>query len=163
MTKRLFSALALAALLVLSAAPCRAQQDSVSAGSRRSGTTATALGILLPGAGHFYAREPGRGALFMGATGLLFMYGFSDGRCKRPYESVETCELDKDQTVAAAALVGSLVVYAFSAWDAHRAAHRTNRRRGLVVGAWQASPDMAIRADEGFRGYVGIRLVTARR
>ncbi|HEU4747674.1 MAG TPA: DUF6677 family protein [Gemmatimonadaceae bacterium] len=128
-------------VFALSPRPSVAQQSEP---PRKSETTATILGLILPGAGHIYAGETGRGLLVMGTSGLAFAYGFSDGQCKRPYTDVRTCELDKNETLAGISLAAALGIYAFSAWDAHRAVKRTNARRGRVVGYFNVSSGLAV-------------------
>ena len=152
---------AVSCILGLAARPCVAQQPSEP--PRKSGTTATMLALLLPGTGHIYAGETGRGLLFMGAAGLAFAYGFSDGQCKRPYTDVRTCELDKNETLAGISLATALGIYAFSAWDAHRAVRRTNARRGVAIGPLTLSPELGLRQIARPVAYLKVRLRTTHR
>lgn len=149
---RAFSTAVLCAL-ALAIRPSAAQQSE---SPRKSETTATVLGVLLPGAGHIYAGEMGRGLLLMATAGLAFAYGFSDGQCKRPYTDVRTCELDKNETLAGISLATALGIYAFSAGDAHRAARRANAGRGLVIGPLIASPELMISSIVRPRAYAGV-------
>ena len=138
---RLTCSTALLCVLALTARPGFAQDPEP---TRKSETTATILSLILPGAGHIYAGETGRGLVFMGAAALAFGYGFSDGQCKRPYTDVRTCELDKNETLGGISLAAALGIYAFSAWDAHRAVKRTNARRRSVVGSLNVSTGVAV-------------------
>jgi hypothetical protein len=125
----------------------------------KSGATATLFGILLPGGGHFYAAESGRGAIFLVGTAFAFSYAFSDPRCKRPFDDVRSCELEeKNQFGLAASLIATAALYGFSVWDAHRAAHRTNVRRGLAVGVLEIRPHLAIDGRRRASGGLGVRL-----
>lgn len=126
---------------------------------RKSGAVATILGVFLPGAGHIYAGETGRGALFAAGTGLAFMYGFGDGRCKRPYTDVRTCETDKSETLSAASFVSAFVIYGVSIWDAHRAARRTNAKRAADPSTALTSPRIV--SDPLFSVVLGVRSCSA--
>lgn len=138
---RLACSTALLCVFALSARPSLAQQSEP---PRKSGTTATILALLLPGAGHIYAGEPGRGLLLMGTGALAWGYAFSDGQCKRPYTDVRTCELEKNDRLAGISLAAGLGIYAFSAWDAHRAVKRTNARRKRAVGSLNVSTRLEV-------------------
>lgn len=152
---RLTCSAALLCVFAISARPSAAQQSGQPS---KSETTATILGLILPGAGHIYAGETGRGLLLMGAAGLAFAYGFSDGQCKRPYTDVRTCELDKNETLAGISLAGALGIYAYSAWDAHRAVKRANARRGRVVGSLNVSTRLVISPIPRPAAYLGVEL-----
>lgn len=152
---RLTRSAALLCVFAISARPSAAQQSEE---PRKSETTATILGLILPGAGHLYAGETGRGLLLMGTTGLAFAYGFSDGQCKRPYTDVRTCELDKNETLAGISLVAALGLYAYSVWDAPRAVKRANGRRGRVVGSLMASTRLAVTPIPRAAAYLGVEL-----
>lgn len=152
---RLACSTALLCVFALTARPCVAQQSEP---PRKSETTATILALILPGAGHIYAGETGRGLVFMSTAGLAFAYGFSDGQCKRPYTDVRTCELEKNETVAGISLAAALGIYAFSAWDAHRAVKRTNARRRSVVGSLNVSTGLAVRPVPRPTAYLSVKL-----
>lgn len=143
-------------VLALGARPLLAQQPPSQ--PLKSGTTATVLALLLPGAGHIYAGETGRGLLLMGTGALAWGYAFSDGQCKRPYTDVRTCELEKNETLAGISMAAALGVYAFSAWDAHRAVKRTNARRTRVVGYFSVAAALAASPVPRPTGFLKIEL-----
>lgn len=145
----------------LPAGSAAAQQDSIPDRPQKSEAVATVLAVFLPGAGHVYAGETGRGLLLAGATGLTFMYGFADGQCKRPYDDVRSCELEKNETLAAASFLTSLGLYAYSLWDAHRAVRRTNPQRNLGLGAFDVAPEVMFEHDPQGRTRIGLKLRAA--
>jgi TM2 domain-containing membrane protein YozV len=85
----------------------------------KSPRTARLFGIF-PGAGHFYADEPGRGLAYLAGTGgILLLCGVAAGLdCLSTYE--EDCG-ESDLDFATALAFG---IWGFSIYDAGRAAHR---------------------------------------
>lgn len=128
----------LAALLLL-AAPLGAQemprpfapQQARVADGPKNPTTARVLGIV-PGLGHLYAGEPGRGAIVAGTfVGLLAVGTLAVvGDCAAAWTEPECGSSAVTDVVIPVALIGTI---GFSIWDAGRAAHRTNVRRGTPV------------------------------
>lgn len=81
--------------------------------SHRYPIIAGTLGFIIPGAGHFYASEPGRGVTVLAVTMVGAFFALSDG------------------TPTAIAAVGSVAYvggWAFSVVDGSLAAHRYNLR-----------------------------------
>ncbi len=97
-------------------------------------TKARALAII-PGAGHFYANESGRGKWVIGGmTGLmLFMSLVTIGDCLADtFEgSGDRCE-NPSSTKADVAAYSFIGVWAWSIYDAGHAARRTNARRSAA-------------------------------
>lgn len=147
----------LAALLSF-AAPLGAQemfrpfppQPAVAADGPKSPTTARVLGIV-PGLGHLYAGEPGRGALVAGAFVGLVVIGSAAvlGDCMAEWSEPECGSSVVSDVIVPVALIGTI---GYSIWDAGRAAHRTNARRGL-------SARLTLGMPAGGAGYrVGMRV-----
>lgn len=99
----------------------------------RDPAMATALSILVPGGGHFYAGETATGATLV-ATGIgapLIGLGLtvrSEERVCNDYECRTEANL-APLFVGAAVMVGT---YVYGIADAGRAADRANRRRGIA-------------------------------
>lgn len=96
------------------------------ASGTRSPGVATVLGIVFPGGGHYYAGEPGRGALITSTALVLTLLSIaaSDNGCgfAEPF-----CE--PEPTPAADALAFAAPgVWALGAWGAHQAVARRNER-----------------------------------
>ena len=91
--------------------------------------TARVLGIV-PGLGHLYAGEPGRAGLVAGAFVGFVLLGVSAafGDCLQAYTEPDCGSSVLVDVLIPTAMIGTVV---FSVWDAGRAAHRTNARRGL--------------------------------
>lgn len=91
----------------------------------KSPTVARVIGIV-PGAGHMYAGETGRGLLYMGGTAGLFVVGAAAmlGECMASVGPQEDCG-NTTGNVVTAAILG---LWGWSIYDAGRAAHRTNAR-----------------------------------
>src|SRR5688500_9604144 len=133
---RLAAAGVLAAMMVL---PTQARaQEALSSSLRpidaapsgaKDPTTARVLGII-PGAGHLYAGEPGRAALVAGTFVGLFAVGTLAvfGDCAADWNEADCGTSVFVDVLVPAAIIGT---WGFSIWDAGRAAHRTNNRRGL--------------------------------
>ena len=97
----------------------------------KSPGAARVIGIL-PGAGHIYAGETGRGFAFMGGVLGAFVIG-STVLLAECYSSVlggDDCASSGTENVIAAAILG---LWGWSIYDAGRAAHRTNARRRMGV------------------------------
>lgn len=128
----------LSALLCL-AAPLGAQevprpfalQPGRGAEGPKNPTTARVLGIV-PGLGHLYAGEPGRGALVAGTFVGLVVIGTAAvvGDCTAAWTEPDCGSSVVADVLVPVALIGTI---GYSVWDAGRAAHRTNSRRGTPV------------------------------
>ena len=116
------------ALLAFATAPLVAQQGDVSA---KSPTAARIMGII-PGAGHMYAGETGRGFAYLGGVvGLVVVGGavlVADCVGDLYSSGSDDCSSSASEDVLAVAVVG---LWAWSIYDAGRAAHRTNEKNGL--------------------------------
>jgi hypothetical protein len=116
--------------LLTLAAPSVAAQDSarVATPGDKSPTTARVVAIV-PGAGHMYAGETGRGLAYMGgmlavlALGTVAMAGECYGDL---LGGQQTCQSSNTGDVAVAAV---FALWGWSIYDAGRAAHRTNAKR----------------------------------
>ena len=110
-------------LLVAQDAPPPLKQESP-----KNPTTARVIGII-PGAGHVYAGEPGRGVLYLGATlgvAVLGATALALG-CLNDY-ATDCDDSGSWETIATALILG---FWGWTIYDAGRAAHRTNERRAL--------------------------------
>ena len=145
-------ALALAA----TAAPA---QDTLSA--LRGGKSAMAARVIgiVPGAGHVYAGETGRGLAFMGGVLGAFVIG-STILVADCYSSVlgrdDDCGSPGTVNVISAAVLG---IWAWSIYDAGQAARRTNARRRLGVSLLVA-PARSVYAHDGRGVRVGLSVAT---
>ena len=95
----------------------------------KSPTTARVLGIL-PGVGHMYAGETGRGLAYLGGTFGVLLVGGLVLASDCTYQ-VATADEDCSAGTETAVTVAVLGFYGWSIYDAGRAAHRTNARSGL--------------------------------
>lgn len=135
----------LAALLCL-APPLRAQEmyasfpapPAVAVDAPKNPTTARVLGII-PGLGHLYAGERGRGALVAGTFVGLVVIGSAAvfGDCMAEWSEPDCGSSVVSDVVIPVALIGTI---GYSIWDAGRAAHRTNLRRGFPARLTLAMP-----------------------
>jgi hypothetical protein len=91
--------------------------------------TARVIGIV-PGAGHIYAGETMRGLGYLGATVGIIVIGGTLMAAECVGSLGESCEDSSTEDVATVAALG---VWAWSIYDAGRAAHRTNAKRRLRV------------------------------
>ncbi len=117
------------AFLVLGA-PSLAAQDSahVATGGDKSPAAARVIGIL-PGAGHIYAGETGRGLAYMGGTVGVFLIGAA-AMLADCYDDVLGTESDcESSSTGDIAVAATLALWGWSIYDAGRAAHRTNAKR----------------------------------
>lgn len=130
-------ALLVAALVVASAtgvpttAGAQSPSDSLAQSSivrrhKRYPAVAATLGII-PGAGHLYAGEYGRGLAIMGGiAGVALATAFiAVGDCIGEDASVESCEDDNVLTAGSVLMLG---IWGWSIADAWMAANRANRR-----------------------------------
>ncbi len=122
-------------ILFLSCLPAQTPADTTSRisavpGSGLSVTKARAL-ALIPGAGHFYADESGRGlGVIGGMTGLVVAMSFlALGDCLADAFDGSSNRCEKASTAEDVATVAFLGVWAWSIYDAGHAARRTNARR----------------------------------
>jgi hypothetical protein len=101
----------------------------VAATGAKSPMTARVIGIV-PGAGHIYAGETMRGLGYLGATAGIIVLGGTLLAAECVGSLGESCENSNTEDVATVAALG---VWAWSIYDAGRAAHRTNAKRRLRV------------------------------
>jgi len=137
------------------AAPAPPAVGGLATTHRKRPEIAFALGILFPGAGHFYVGDTDRGNAFVagtaglvGAAGFLaLLYSVNQVFCFdcQPSRGVEI-------TIGALAIAGG-AVWAYGAVDATQAARRANDRRARRVGAIHAAPVF-----EPARGGAGARV-----
>jgi hypothetical protein len=107
----------------LFATPVGAQETTCMDAGDKNPTTARALGIV-PGAGHIYACEFLRGLGYYIVTTSLVVVGAAELNCPI-FASDGGCARSAD-----VALLAGIGLWAWSIYDAGRAAHRTNARRG---------------------------------
>lgn len=119
----LFVLFALPATLGAQDAPPPMKPDGV-----KNPTTARIVGII-PGAGHIYAGEPGRGLLYAGALlGVTVVSAMALAvDCLNDWTTTD-CDDSSSENVATAVILG---LWGWTIYDAGRAAHRTNARRVL--------------------------------
>ena len=115
--------------LMLGATPVAAQDTArAEVAGAKSPMAARVIGIV-PGAGHIYAGETGRGFAYMGGTLGLMMLGTSAILAECIAEVVdmgERCDSSNTADIFAGAVLG---LWGWSIYDAGRAAHRTNAKR----------------------------------
>jgi TM2 domain-containing membrane protein YozV len=115
-------------VLTLAATTLTAQDTArVAATGEKSPMTARVIGIV-PGAGHIYAGETMRGLGYLAATAGIIVIGGTLLAAECVGSLGESCENSNTDDVATVAALG---VWAWSIYDAGRAAHRTNARRRL--------------------------------
>jgi len=99
--------------------------DSSARGSdrsaRKNGTVATLLAVVIPGSGHLYAGETGKGLALFAGTVAAAGIGYSYSRSKCP-SSTDNC----DVTPMVAADAVALGLWVYGVFDAHNATRRTN-------------------------------------
>lgn len=139
-----------AAIALVSAGPILAQ-DTTQLSSRpdssrqrpfRDPPTAAVLGTLVPGAGHMYSAEYGRGFGILGATWSLITAGelisITD-RCMFAFFNPEPCDPGprwQARTVGTILIAGGVGTWIAGAFDAPRAARRANERHRLRTSQW---------------------------
>ena len=123
-------------------------------------TTARLIGII-PGAGHMYAGEVGRGFLYLGGTlGLFVAAGLASVSHCIEYSlfGVDPPDCDRSpEEVLALIAAGGLWVW--SIFDAGRAARRTNAKRAARVSP-VIEPTPAALGDDGTTVRLGVRIST---
>ena len=103
-----------------------AAQDTI-VPEHKSPTVARLLGVVHPGLGHIYAGEVEHGILYATATPSLVLAGALVSRVECLAESwLSDCGRS---TVLTVSLVGAGALWAWSIFDAGRAAQRTNAKR----------------------------------
>jgi TM2 domain-containing membrane protein YozV len=118
---------ALAMLLLTTADDVQAQKKSPAA--------AAAMSVILPGAGHFYTKEPGKGLVlagtYVGAMGIVVAYGpwtweeeKTDSQFSDLAEGTGTSGTTKTIWYGSAAVAG--IVWLYSVIDAPRSAKKFN-------------------------------------
>ncbi len=110
----------------------------------RDPEVATGWATYIPGAGHIYAGEPGKGYAM-----LLSSAGIAVGGFMLQVKQIKKGESGMGAGLASGAAI--LGIYLYSVVDAGKAAQRTNAKNGLVI---RISPDM--RMDSGEMVY-GVR------
>ena len=153
---RLFAIIVMLCLLVSQASA----QTTKHAKGYKDPQIATAWSYVLPGAGHMYAGEGGKGFLVMAAS----VGGLAAGTIMT-LNSNEDCEVGYDYDFESCGeswtpfWIGSAAYAAgwiYSIVDSGKAAQRTNRKRGLSwLGPVQVVPYVAGKAD---RREYGVRL-----
>lgn len=105
-----------------------ATQAETTVSAPKSSSTARVIGII-PGAGHMYAGEVGRGFLYLGGTlGLVVvaaLVGVTDCLNDAVFFDQSTCGRSTGETVSLIAAGG---LWVWSIVDAGRAARRTNAK-----------------------------------
>ena len=153
---RLFAIVAMLCLLVSQGSA----QSTKHAKGYKDPKTAVAWSYLLPGAGHMYAGEGGKGFMLMAASvggltaGTIMTLNSGDEDADVGYDY----DFSKGETNMTPSYIG-LAVYAvgwvYSIVDSGKAAERTNRKRGLSRLPVRVVPYVAGKAD---RREYGVRL-----
>ena len=102
-------------------APVAADSARSSDRSPKNGTVATLLAVVIPGSGHLYAGETGKGLALFAGTVAAAGIGYSYSRTKCPSSS-DNC----DVTPMVAADAVALGLWVYGVFDAHNATRRTN-------------------------------------
>jgi hypothetical protein len=130
--RRTLLASILALALGATAAPAQEPAAPARIAGAKSPTAARLIGII-PGAGHMYAGETGRGFTYMGVVVGAFAL-MSLALVAECYDDLlgteDNCGNSTTEDVAAAVVIG---VWAWTIYDAGRAAHRTNEKRRFRV------------------------------
>jgi hypothetical protein len=95
-------------------------------------TAAMLIGIL-PGAGHMYAGEPGRGMAYLGGVAGILVIGaaLTVGDCLGSVYAQADEACGSHDTIGLVTSVAALGLWGWSIYDAGRAAKRTNASRGV--------------------------------
>jgi hypothetical protein len=107
---------------------------------RKSGTTATLLAVVIPGSGHLYAGETGKGLALFAGTVAAAGIGYSYSKSKCP-SSNDNC----DVTPMVAADAVALGLWVYGVLDAHNATRRTNLYADSRNGATLLGLKVAVR------------------
>jgi hypothetical protein len=154
----LFATTAAAQQLPLSTAT----QADTTVSAPKSPSTARVIGII-PGAGHMYAGEVGRGFLYLGGTlSLVFvaaLAGFADCLDNVNFLSDQTdCGGSTAETVSLVAAGG---LWVWSIVDAGRAARRTNAKRAASASLILEPTRIPVaRGDDHSGVRLGLRITT---
>ena len=105
-------------------------QPDTTTSALKSPATARLIGII-PGAGHMYAGEVGRGFLYLGGTLGILLAGVaaSADDCLNELFSSEPC----GRTAQTVSLIAAGGLWVWSIVDAGRAARRTNTKRAATT------------------------------
>jgi hypothetical protein len=115
------------ALALLGALEARGQAaQPASPGGEKSATAARIIGII-PGAGHMYAGETGRGFAYMGGTLGILLVGSVAVAADCVAEGITGSECKPDPMLDVVT-VATLGLWAWSIYDAGNAAHRRNAK-----------------------------------
>lgn len=139
------SSLLLAIVLTVTSSPILAQATPVprpdtlypSKGSPKSATAARLAGVI-PGAGHMYAGEVGRGFAVIGGMVGIFAVGavaFAGDCLGDLGSSMGADDCSSSSAIENITTVAVLGLWGWSIWDAGRAANRYNVRHGHPISA----------------------------
>lgn len=123
---------------------------SANSAQAKSPTLARIIGIL-PGAGHMYAGETGRGFAYLGGIlGVALIGGVALAANCIPADASD-CDSAAGEAGLTVAVVG---LWGWSIYDAGRAAHRTNFKRGVSTSLLI----VPVRSTVSARGEYGLKL-----
>ena len=129
--------------LALGAGTAPAQEPAAPIAGAKSPTAARVIGII-PGAGHMYAGETGRGFAYMGGVVGAFAL-MSLALVAECYDDLlgaeDNCGNSTTEDVATAVVLG---VWGWTIYDAGRAAHRTNEKRRFRMSLLAAPARVAV-------------------
>jgi hypothetical protein len=107
---------------------------------RKNGTIATLLAVVIPGSGHVYAGETGKGLALFAGTAAAAGIGYSYSKSKCP-SSNDNCDL----TPMVAADAVALGLWIYGVIDAHNATRHTNLYAASRNGATLLGLKVALR------------------
>ena len=118
-----------------------ATQSETTVPGHKSPTAARLIGLLSPGLGHIYAGEVEHGLFYLAATpGLVVVGALASGAECLAKSWLSNC----DHTILKVSLVAAGALWAWSIFDAGRAAQRTNAkgsgRTSLILEAARDNP-----------------------
>ena len=100
--------------------------------SEKSPTAATALSVVIPGAGQIYSGETAKGALILVGTSAALATGVVAVKREPYFGCPDPCwEFDTTPILVGAGIAGAIWLY--GVLDAPGAARRANQRNGLVA------------------------------
>ena len=108
--------------------PSAVTQADTTVSELKSPTTARLIGII-PGAGHMYAGEVGRGFLYLGGTLGILVAGALVSTADCYADLLSTTEDCGSNTAETVTLIAAGGLWVWSIVDAGRAARRTNAKR----------------------------------